>query len=373
LELTGTALRDKWPQGSGHDRNNNFDVLRFTAASSVILHHSYALLGLGEDPASQLGFPSIGRVAVAVFFVISGYLVTQSWDRDPRLLPFVRRRAVRILPALVAAVLFCAFVVGPMFTSLRTTAYLANSQTWRFTLRNCLVYPIEYTLPGVFSSNPYPFAVNGSLWTLAYETSMYGLVAGLGLTGLIRGRRGAVFVTALAAAATLSTAWVPMSIPRFPSTVFYVVPALVLRLAPYFLCGSALYVLRDKLPLRWDAAAVLVMAALVGLSIDPQAAEPITCVAISYSTLVAAFAKLGPLSRFGARGDFSYGIYIFAFPVQQMLVVWMGRDTSPIVLTAVAFVLTLALAIASWFCVEKPCLRWKSAPRALIPTPAPRS
>lgn len=150
---------------------DNFAAIRLLAALVVVFGHSFPLTG-SEGPG-YLGSPA-STLAVKIFFVISGYMISESWLRDPHIGRYLRRRALRIFPALFVLCLFSVLVVGPALTSADLATYLSHHGTWNY-LTNIALYP-NYSLPGVFEGNIYPSAVNGSLWTLPIEFSMYLLL-----------------------------------------------------------------------------------------------------------------------------------------------------------------------------------------------------
>lgn len=162
-------------------RSNNFDALRLLAALLVIWSHQFAVMGL---PVPQLLHNEPGALGVVIFFAISGYLVTLSWLADPHLGRFAARRALRIWPGLIAAVLLCAFVLGPLVTTLPLKAYLAHPLTWDY-LRN-LWLDTQFALPGVFDGNVLASSVNGPLWTIPLEVGCYAFLAAAGALGVMR-------------------------------------------------------------------------------------------------------------------------------------------------------------------------------------------
>lgn len=149
-------------------RSNNFNILRFLAALMVMAGHMGYILGTSVP---QLWGEQIQVLGVRIFFLIGGFLITKSWLSDPHFLRYSVKRCSRIWPALIVYVLFVTFIAGPFITSLTVREYFFNSGITRY-LKNILFY-IEYNLPGVFYTNPYPYAVNGSLWTLPVEMLMY--------------------------------------------------------------------------------------------------------------------------------------------------------------------------------------------------------
>ena len=168
-------------------RDNNFNLIRFLAATAVIFGHSY-LIAWGdqqqyEEPIYKLTGWVSGHHAVDVFFATSGFLIMASLFRHPRVSYYIKARALRIYPALLVAVLFCAFIVGPMFTSKPMGEYFASKQVYKFVMANSMLepFPIQYKLPGVFENAPYSTDdtnpptgdLNGSLWTLPHEIKAY--------------------------------------------------------------------------------------------------------------------------------------------------------------------------------------------------------
>jgi len=196
-------------------RDNNLNLLRMLAASSVLFSHSYALTGhmLQEPLVVASGQRTdAATIGVIVFFAISGFLIAQSLARTPSLYAYTIARALRILPGLMLAKLFCVLVLGWYATSLASAAYWTHADTWRFLLA-CPYFDVRDRLPGVFERNPYPLAVDGSLWTIPVETWCYAAAAALALVTLLR--RPAAFTVA-ALAATIAYAMFPQH-PGTPS------------------------------------------------------------------------------------------------------------------------------------------------------------
>jgi len=137
-------------------RNNNFDALRIAAAAAVILGHASELRGHADEMPVVFGIP-LTQLAVGVFFVISGYLISGSWQRRPRLPRYLTNRVLRIIPGLLLVVVITAFVLGPLVSALPVGEYFASGGTYSY-LSNAVLVP-NYALPGVFSGNPYSGAV----------------------------------------------------------------------------------------------------------------------------------------------------------------------------------------------------------------------
>jgi peptidoglycan/LPS O-acetylase OafA/YrhL len=330
------------------ERSDNFDLLRAVGALLALFSHSFALTGRPEPPVP--GTVTYGGLGVAIFFCISGYLIAQSWHRDPRLFAFLTKRALRILPALVVVVLLCAFVIGPMVTALPVTDYIRSPATWHY-LHNIRLYMI-YQLPGVFENLPVPNAVNGSLWTLPIEFCMYLIVAVLGVA--LGGRPSAYAATFLVLVA-LALFWIPgqpAPIPYFGMDVRYLA-----ILGTYYFAGACLFAFGLDRRLSAPALAVMATSLLTAYWI-PQVFTAILWLALPafVITLGRAPSRLGGwISR---HGDLSYGLYVYAFPVQQtLLYYWPSPPLAPYIVAVV--VITLAFAYLSWHLIEKPALSLK--------------
>ncbi|UNG20410.1 acyltransferase family protein [Stutzerimonas zhaodongensis] len=327
---------------------NNFDFLRFFAASAVVIGHCYWLSGLGAVEPVRLftGSMDTADIAVNLFFVMSGFLIAASWIHSRSSLDFAGKRALRIFPALAVSTLFTAFIVGPLATELSLSEYLLNSQTVRY-LTNVALFT-QFHLPGVFTENPFPETVNGSVWTLPYEVLMYTMLLLLGLLKLF----GRIAVLA-----------VPIALMFIH---FHLVPNLglesdmlrkVTRLGMFFFLGSALYLYRKILPWNWKIAVVLLTLSL--MSARTEWWFLVHVLTLPYLTIYLAHLKIPRLSRFGRYGDFSYGIYIFSFPVQQLLMHWLDPHLSLPAFMAISLAASIAIAALSWHLIESPALRLK--------------
>jgi peptidoglycan/LPS O-acetylase OafA/YrhL len=341
-------------------RANNFDVLRLLGAALVLLSHSFVVSGTAEP---RIGHWPLGTFGVEIFFAISGFLIAMSWLRRPSLSGFALRRSLRILPALAVTVVLCALVLGPLSTDLDLSAYFSDSATPAYVLDNLVSvatagfgHQIALFLPGVFASHP-DHAVNVSLWTLPIEVRAYGLVALLGLVGLLA--RGALPVAAAFFALSLAPASVA-ELPLLGAPLDFLRGAdgLAAHLTAIFFVAAALYRYRDRVPLRWDLGVAALLA--LTLSLGTPAERPLLLLALPYAVLCAAYLSADGLRRLTRPGDVSYGIYLFAFPVQQAIYeLWGGSGPSPLALALLAFPVVYLLALASWHGVERRALAFK--------------
>jgi peptidoglycan/LPS O-acetylase OafA/YrhL len=162
------------------NRDNNFNLIRILAAIAVLISHCF-VLSTGDPEAeplrSELGM-TLGSIAVDIFFVTSGFLVTASILRSRSIVDFTCARVLRIFPGLFAMLLLTVFLMGTALTTLPWLEYISSPGVYAYALKcGSLVTGVSYLLPGVFSENPYRGAVNGSLWTMPYEIRMYAIVA----------------------------------------------------------------------------------------------------------------------------------------------------------------------------------------------------
>ena len=339
-------------------RDNNLNLIRALAASAVLVSHAYPI-ALGEDaiqPLKALTGHSLGSLSVYVFFAISGFLITMSFERTSSPLSFMTARTLRLFPGLLVSLLLVAFVLGPIVTTLSLGGYFSALETYTFTLRNMALYPLQFTLPGVFETHPYP-AVEGSIWTLFYEVVCYMGVFVVGLMGLLGKRIWMALGFAAYLALWLGVEWMDMPTSR---------PGRMQELSLPFVIGMAFYVWRDRLPL--SLIGVLVLVGLTVLSHGTVLYDLMLALALSYATFWLGYVPGGVIRGFNGLGDYSYGIYIYAFPLQG-LAVWMMPDQSPLTNMLISFPLTLICSVASWHLIEGPAMAMKPRVMAALSRP----
>jgi len=247
-------------------------------------------------------------------------------------------------------------VIGPLETTRPLDDYFSSAETWIYPVRVTLLMPFGAGLPGVFEDNLYAGAVNGPLWSLPLEVFAYLLLFLLGLTGLLARR---AFVTLVVVAGLAWAAvWVPLTSDAVGST--YVIAA--------FAVGAAAYSFADRIVLAWPIA-LLLLPVCIAAGLGPTSVRVVVwTLAAVYLSYWFAYA-IPPIGRVVSRfGDASYGVYIWAFPIQQTLVQEIP-SLEPWSLIALATPIVLALAYASWHFVERPSLRHK--PRRTVTASAP--
>jgi peptidoglycan/LPS O-acetylase OafA/YrhL len=355
-------------------RANVFDVLRLTAAMAVLFSHCYPLTGRAE-PVQRVTGETLGDIGVSVFFAISGFLVARSFLGQPTLRAFAAKRALRLLPALIICVWLLALVMGPIVTTRSFPDYLTAPQTWIYPLRSSVLITFAGKLPGVFETNPLPAAVDGSLWTLPVEAFAYAIVALLGVLALLH-RPAALF--GLAALGLLAISPIVDIASHLPHGAQNTAAGgnleIVIHVLAVFAIGSALYAAREKIVLWWWLAALL--GALWVVTWNTSWTLVTASLFLPYAVLVIAYRAPLRLEMLARPGDVSYGVYVYAFPVQQMVVLAWASVT-PLAMLVIAAPVTYLLGFASWRLVESRALamkgRFAGPPRAAgQPLPAVR-
>lgn len=336
-------------------RNNNFNLIRLLAALGVIFTHSVAVLGLPPDREvffGRLGF-SLGDMAVDVFFVTSGFLVTSSLVNRQSLVAFLWARALRIYPALWVMLALTVFLLAPAVTNWPLAQFFGAHQTSEYVLKcGTLITGIRYSLPGIFESSPLRGVFNASLWTLPIEVRLY---LGLGAAWFVLALAPAVRIRVITLAAPLATTLLLILIARRRLVAGDMNPGDVSVFM--FLYGSSLFLWRDQISLS-RSALVALPAALLVASLDPTLYFCVYVLGLAPLVVHLAFIPSGRVRSFNKLGDYSYGTYIYAFPIQQTLgVLFPGLSLGA--MAAASTLATLVAAAFSWRLIEKRALTHK--------------
>ncbi|HEX8076365.1 MAG TPA: acyltransferase, partial [Chthoniobacterales bacterium] len=354
-------------------KNNAFGFLRLLLAVLVIFSHSFVLGGFGIDPLEALTNRrhTLGLMAVGMFFVLSGFLITRSAAGGASVPRFLWHRFLRIFPGYWACLIVCGCIFAPyvayveygtffgIFTAPRTSpqAYILHNaglfHANGFSVLGVLnIFP--QSIAGLLSRNPYPYQINGSLWTLPFEFGCYLSVALLTLVGVIR--RARFVVVGLFAGLWSLHAYNYLSPSSFSKTFPYGGLTLVIPLCLFFSVGSLAFLYREKIrSSTWAfVGSLVVLVVSVPLGVLGVTAP----LFMSYAFLWLAFNL--PFSRFDAKGDYSYGTYIYAFPVQQGLALAGVHEDGWLAYFGSSLVIVAMLAFLSYRLVEAPCLSWKN-------------
>lgn len=330
---------------------NNFDAIRIAMALLVVWSHCFALFYGTEasEPLSLLtaGTINAGNLGVDVFFTVSGYLITQSMLRSRGPWLFLRKRIRRIYPGFLAATAVCAFVILPLWDVHYDFRGIIKTLGLNLLLQGYFVNDAP------FVHNPV-HALNGALWSVSFEFWCYLGVLFLWVTGLLK-RRSVVLALFVLAVAFHVCCDATGRKPGWGLVGLIIGwPYLWGRMAPFYLIGMLFYFYRAPLSKYIAAASLLTLIAACRFSVITT--DIVSPLAIGYLTFYAAFAWRGVSAA--KCGDFSYGVYLYGFPIQQIL---RSLQMSFAVYTISALVLSLLAGIASWYGVE----RWFERPARL--------
>ena len=333
-------------------RPSGFDYMRLTLALAVLVTHSVAT-SEGQAVMQVLWriFPLGGVLSLILpmFFALSGFLVAGSMDRSRTVISFMGLRALRIYPALTIDILLTALVIGPLMTSLDLAAYVRDPLFFSY-LANVTGHDIAFQLPGVFADNP-GSAANGQLWTVPYELYSYALLGACMVIGLKFNRRLIILIaTAVLAAGLIAndgmrTDWAFTNWYGAVSGKMLVVS---------FMLGVNLYLWREQIP----CGPFLVLAALLASILTFSFAPGNRIFGVFPAALLTVYlGVLNPPRNFLLRGaDISYGIFLYHFAFQQVLIALMGGNLHWYWVLGLSLPITVLFAYASWFLVEKPAL-----------------
>lgn len=323
------------------NRANNFNCLRVVLALLVLLAHSPELTD-GNRHRELLtrifhNTETTGSLAVSGFFIVSGYLILKSWLSRPAMIPYLKKRVRRIFPAFIVASLICAFIVGPLGAA-SVSVYFADFQVADFLWG--MVRLRQPVIPDVFPGRPYPF-VNGSMWTIPIE---FGCYLGIMAVGILGGIRKSAAIALLAIFLSLCM------IDRSGHEVGWVM-RFSLNLAVYFCTGSCFYIFRDRIHYTPRYALIAGVVLVIGM-FSYRGIVLILPVAFAYLLFFFAFAKIECLAGFEKLPDVSYGVYLYGWPSQK-LIIWWCPTSSPWIVFIVSAAMALAAGWASWHLVEK--------------------
>jgi len=344
-------------------KQNAFDFIRFVLASLVIFYHTYPLGGFGAgDPLQRFSInqEAFGGLAVAAFFALSGFLITRSGTGRVSIWRFFWHRFLRILPGFWVCLLFTAFIIAPIIwlaegNRLNTFFQFTNDGPLRYLWVNWGLRIQQFSIHQLPTQTPFPHFINGSLWTLSHEFACYILIALLAVTGVLKKAPWLALLITLGLMALQVTNFMrpdmfATHIPPFSEL------GLFMRNAMYFFVGASLFLYAKHVP-----AHPLVFVGCVAIFIASLRLGFYSLtngITVPYIFLWLAL-KL-PITQWGRYGDFSYGIYIYGFPIQQILAALKVNQFGELPYFSLAFLVTLILAVLSYRFVEAPALRLKS-------------
>ena len=337
-----------------NSRENNLNIIRFIAAVMVIYGHMFPIMG---QYSYTIFNQAVSTIGVEIFFVISGYLITKSFLSDKSPVCYAIKRIFRIIPGLLALCLVSVFVLGPIVSDFTTQQYFGEyfEYAWDY-MKNVIMFPI-YSLPGVFTDNIYPGAVNGSLWTLPIEAAMYILVPVIiAVFGRKKGYKVGLVAAAIAAVVLnyIKLKWYPSARVVVWGTDLMA----AMNLVPYFLVGALFTFDKIKKLLNLQVASLLFFVTIM-LFTSYQNTQFLMVIVLPYFIFSLAFDTKPVFMKFGTKIDLSYGMYLYGFVIQQLLVKYIGKyNLSVNVMFVLSTVLSMGCAVISWYVVEKPAQKF---------------
>jgi len=330
-----------------------FDYLRVILAIGIVCWHSIATSygSYADIKISSSMYRPLMAIILPMFFSLSGFLVAGSLERSKTLFMFMSLRVIRIFPALCVEVLLSALVLGPILTQMTLQDYFSNTMFWHYFL-NC-TGDIHYVLPGVFSDNPYPYAVNAQLWTVPWELKCYISIALLTIIGAVRYRLMLLvsIICLIGAAAVYYSVVYPdyfFGNPKGSIAGCFLVVS--------FLLGVAMYLYSDKI--IWDGRIALLACFVSLVLFSVRCGDVLVTIPVAYMTVYAGL--LNPY-KFGIMkgADYSYGVFLYGFPLQQAFVSLLEWTPTWWLNILVCVPLAFVVAAFSWHFVEKPALSLK--------------
>jgi peptidoglycan/LPS O-acetylase OafA/YrhL len=329
--------------------------MRLLAAVAVLHSHSFAIVSGQRDsqPIVPVLDITVGTFAVHIFFAISGYLICGSALKG-KFLEFLIARCLRIYPALIVLIFATCFIIGPLATETTIWNYFSDPITWKYLGKNgSMFFGARFDLPGVFVSNPLTAMVNGSLWTLPYELRMYFvfLILCLFASGLSKQVSKYLFFMAISLL-LLGSFTLTNTLPigsTLRSYLEFVPPDLLY----IFLLGSLTRLFSKNIVIRPQYFLAIVVFFFALYSYQRSAALPIYYVCLPYVLISIAFF----LNRFvkSIPNDYSYSTYLWAFPIQQCLVLFMPK-IGVFELSTASVVIVVLLAHLTWILIESPMI-----------------
>ncbi len=329
--------------GQAYDpRRNALNVWRLILATGVIFAHSFPL---GGHPIHYLPVERLlSEVWVDGFFTVSGFLITASWLRRPHLREYWKARFLRIFPGLWVCLLVTAFVIAPIAAAVKHWSLPLSGEV-AYVVNNGLLNVYYAGIDGTPKGIPWPGVWNGSLWTLVFEMLCYVAVCVLGVLGLLK--RQWVLPTLF----VVSVVW--SAYVGYPTMALQTIPQMLARFAVVFFAGALIFQYQHAIPARWSLVAACVLVVIFsGLAPNYRL---IAALPLAYAIIVSG----ALVKNIQIRNDISYGIYIYAFPIQQLMATFGLTRLHPVVFFVVATICTIPLAAASWFVVEKRAMALK--------------
>lgn len=339
--------------------NNLFDFTRLMAAIMVIIGHSGFVLGLNTNEYIGLlfGVKAIHGSAVSVFFAISGYLITKSYIKNPNPYVFFKNRVLRIIPGLCFFCLVSFVVIGITFIHEDFNIYIKKNYNYLF---NVFLFPDNYKMYGVFETNTDANYINRSLWTLKYEFLMYILIILFGVLQLLKKQTVYICFSLLLLLFLLGQFFnIEYQLP------LNMLSGALIEFSFMFFCGATFYFLEKKIERIKNITFIMLLLLYFTVRFLILASETrflILAILLPFLTLTFCKIKIPYINNAAMFGDFSYGIYLWGYPVQQSFA-YVYKDTfithNIYLFSFVSIIMSLLFAIVSWYLIEFPFLKLK--------------
>ena len=334
------------------DKLNNLNILRLIFASTVIISHSFPLTNNDEIfqtiTKRQI---DLGGLSVEIFFIISGYLIYKSLNFSKSILSYIWKRLLRIFPAVIVMLIFTMLILIIISNS---TTILLQKDYYTYFFNNLSLYRVQFYIKGIFENNPYPKSINGSIWTLSYEFSMYLFLIPL------HGIKNKKYSLALILLFFILFSFLHVYKPLLFNNLFNYInlnSEQFYRLSKFFLAGSLLtFVDLDKIKSNRNII-ILILFLLLSLYFNIYTYTSILI--LPFLVLIIGFSYNKTLWNFTEKiGDLSYGIYIYGFLVQQTLMNYF--ELNPLELMIYALIISSIFAYMSWHLIEEKAMKYKN-------------
>lgn len=336
-------------QSYSQGRDNNFNLLRMVGALTIMFAHAM-FITIGDDINFDT-FPvkyTLGITTLNLFFVLSGMLVTASWLKHTDIVTYLASRALRIFPGLIVVSFCVAFILGPLVTSLSLVEYFSSLRVWIYWPLTSLLNP-DMTLPGVFEGMPNDAEVNAPLWTLRYEVLLYVGLAIIGLLGWLN-RRSTFLNFALTAFS------IYLIVTYFTDLRSYDAIDHLMHFGYAFLIGTCLHIFGDRIPLDIRLGIIgLALSLIMVWNFGLEIGELLLIPSAAMIGCWIAYVPGGKIRDYNGLGDYSYGLYIWHYPIEQTLFSSFNMLTASS-LFLVALPVTFVIAVFSWHFIERPAL-----------------
>lgn len=367
MDQPGTAAA-----GVREPNRNSFDAIRMFAAICVFVSHEIGMAGYVE-PLLGPSSISLSSTGLYIFFALSGYLVWKSLARDPRASRFLAARLLRIYPGSLVNVLFC-ILLGACISTSSSGDFWTDKTTWQYVAHNAAIIwtPTKLALPGAFDQARWS-VVNGSVWTIKYELLCY-LALWLSWAFLPARVPHQRYYLSAATAVLIATYVFRTSFCPLPEGEHFFSHFNAFNLTRFFMvfCAGATYAASEPLDERTRLAFLAVPAGLVVLGPSPAFAKAGVILLLTLFVIEIGRTPLLFSRTYRRFGDLSYGTFLYAYPIQNLMTERFYNGRNLVVVTLGSFVLVLCCAFLSWRLVERPALKLKDAmDRRRQPRPVP--